>query len=217
MQYFERNRFEYHPEFQGTDNEVLLGLLGVELTQDRTFQTVDVFADTSDKVYIDATKHSLAEPFLSYWRQYGGIAVFGYPISEPLQEKSDTDGKTYLVQYFQRNRFEYHPENAQPYQVLLGLLGQDALQMQKVMTAWGTPVPGGPTVVPPIMKPAKPAVGDAFLKGPVADNGFNGQFYFQDRERLLNMVNDVRFNWITQQVEWKETEIPKGVYLLWRA
>ncbi len=134
VQYFERNRFEYHPEFKDTSNEVLLGLLGVELTQTRTFETVDVFADTSDRVYIDATKHSLAEPFLSYWRQNGDIAVFGYPISEPLEEKSDLDGKTYLVQYFERNRFEYHPENQPQYQVLLGLLGQDALQMANTGT-----------------------------------------------------------------------------------
>ncbi|CCF84518.1 hypothetical protein NITHO_3510023 [Nitrolancea hollandica Lb] len=28
MQYFERARFEYHPEFKGTEHEVLLGLLG---------------------------------------------------------------------------------------------------------------------------------------------------------------------------------------------
>jgi hypothetical protein len=30
VQYFQRNRFEYHPEFANTPNEVLLGLLGVE-------------------------------------------------------------------------------------------------------------------------------------------------------------------------------------------
>ena len=33
VQYFERNRFEYHPEFAGTPNDVLLGLLGVETTR----------------------------------------------------------------------------------------------------------------------------------------------------------------------------------------
>jgi hypothetical protein len=212
VQYFERNRFEYHPEFAGTDNEVLLGLLGVQLTQTKSFPTVDAFQDTQDKIYIDATHHSLAEPFLSYWRNNGDVAVFGYPISEPLQEKSDADGKTYLVQYFQRNRFEYHPENDAQYQVQLGLLGKDSLAMVNTVLAWGTPVPGGPSVVAPIIPPAKPAVGSAFLKGPVADNGFNGQFYYQDRGRLLNMVNDLRFNWITQQIEWMGTEIPKGVY-----
>ncbi len=212
VQYFERNRFEYHPEFKDTTNEVLLGLLGVELTQSRTFPTVDAFADSTDKIFLSATKHSLAEPFLSYWRQNGELAVFGYPISEPFAEKSDLDGKTYTVQYFQRNRFEYHPENQPPYQVLLGLLGKDALDVQKTINAWGLPIDGGPTVVAPVIKPAKPGVGTAFPKGPVAENGFNGQFYYQDHERLLNMVNDVRFTWITQQIEWKETETPKGTY-----
>ena len=39
------------------------------------------------------------------------------------------DGKTYLVQYFERNRLEYHPENkGTPYEVLLGLLGVQTYQ-----------------------------------------------------------------------------------------
>ncbi|HET8630995.1 MAG TPA: hypothetical protein VFL91_26545 [Thermomicrobiales bacterium] len=37
-----------------------------------------------------------------------------------------TNGQTYRVQYFERARFEYHPENAgTPYEVLLGLLGRE--------------------------------------------------------------------------------------------
>jgi hypothetical protein len=31
VQYFERLRLEYHPEFAGSENVVLLGLLGEEL------------------------------------------------------------------------------------------------------------------------------------------------------------------------------------------
>ena len=38
-------------------------------------------------------------------------------------ERSDLDGKTYRVQYFERAVFEYHPENASPYNVLLSQLG----------------------------------------------------------------------------------------------
>ena len=61
---------------------------------------------------------SLSGPFLRYWQADGGLAIFGYPISEELME----DG--YLVQYFERNRFEYHPEFAGTRnEVLLGLLG----------------------------------------------------------------------------------------------
>jgi hypothetical protein len=212
VQYFERNRFEWHPEFQGTPNEVLLGLLGVELTKGRTFPSVQAFADSPGKVYMDATGHSLAEPFLSYWQKYGGLAVFGYPISEPFDENNQDDGKAYLVQYFQRNRFEFHPENQPPYDVLLGLLGKDYMERQLLLTAWGPPIPGAPPIVEPLWKPAKPAAGGKFLTGATVGDGMIVQAYYQDRERLLNMINDLHFTWIKQQVEWKDTEVPKGVY-----
>ena len=52
---------------------------------------------------------------------------FGYPITEEFQEKTTTDGKTYLVQYFERVRFEWHPENQPPYDVLLGHLAREML------------------------------------------------------------------------------------------
>ncbi|MFN8516874.1 MAG: S8 family peptidase [Chloroflexia bacterium] len=125
VQYFERNRFEYHPENAGTEYEVLLGLLGNDVTKGRKFDPVLIpFQNTDTRAYFPETKHTLSQPFLKYWRDNGGLAVFGYPISEPMQEVSPTDGKTYLVQYFERNRFEYHPEyTGTKYEVLLGLLG----------------------------------------------------------------------------------------------
>jgi polysaccharide biosynthesis protein PslG len=212
VQYFERNRFEHHPEFAGTKNEVLLGLLGAELTRGRTFEEVAPFTDTPTKIYLVPTKHSLAEPFLSYWRKYGGLAIFGYPISEPFDEVSTTDGKTYKVQYFQRNRFEYHPENQPPYDVLLGLLGKDFMELQSLLNVWGPPIQGAPPVTPPIWKPAKPAVGGNFLKGPAVGDGMIIQGYYQDTNRIYNMVNDLSFTWVKQQVEWKNTEDPKGSY-----
>ena len=55
--------------------------------------------------------------FLDYWRKNGGLKAFGYPISPVLLE----DGKQ--VQYFERQRFEYFPNNQPPYNVQLGLLG----------------------------------------------------------------------------------------------
>ena len=56
------------------------------------------------------------------------LALFGLPLSPPLMEQN-ADGGTYLTQYFERARFEYHPENAAtPYAVLLGLLGREQLQ-----------------------------------------------------------------------------------------
>src|SRR5439155_24507773 len=61
--------------------------------------------------------------FLAYWRNHGGLAQQGFPISDEFQERSDLDGKTYTVQYFERAVFEYHPENKAPYDVLLSQLG----------------------------------------------------------------------------------------------
>ena len=50
--------------------------------------------------------------FLDYWNTHGGLAQQGFPISDEMQRQSDTDGKTYTVQYFERAVFELHPENA---------------------------------------------------------------------------------------------------------
>jgi hypothetical protein len=60
-----------------------------------------------------------------YWRQFGGLAQFGFPISAPAVERSPIDGKDYTVQYFERARFELHPEHkGTPYEVQLSLLGR---------------------------------------------------------------------------------------------
>ncbi len=61
--------------------------------------------------------------FLDYWQKNGALAQQGLPISAEMQEKSDTDGKLYTVQYFERGVFELHPENKAPHDVLLSLLG----------------------------------------------------------------------------------------------
>ena len=64
--------------------------------------------------------------FARYWEQHGGLPVYGYPISEPFQEPG-ADGQTYLVQYFECNRLEYHPEaRGSATEIQLGLLGSQA-------------------------------------------------------------------------------------------
>jgi len=72
-----------------------------------------------------ATGRCVSGLFYQYWQANGGLAQQGYPISDELDEVSPTDGKTYRAQYFERARFEYHPESPAPYQVLLGLLGRE--------------------------------------------------------------------------------------------
>src|SRR3712207_1115476 len=66
--------------------------------------------------------------FREYWEENGGLAIFGYPTS-PAGMQQSSQG-TFLTQYFERNRFELHPENARPYDVLLGRLGDEQLTQQ---------------------------------------------------------------------------------------
>jgi spore germination protein len=123
VQYFERARFELHPENAGTPYEVLLGLLG------RDFHRPDPPAAHKDgATYYDQTGHNLGGPFRDYWLSHGGLFVSGLPITEEFVEISPDDGKSYTVQYFERARYEYHPENKAPYDVLLGLLGNRLLR-----------------------------------------------------------------------------------------
>ncbi len=125
VQYFERNRFEYHPENKGTPYEVLLGVLGLE------FRAADPPAPPppAPRLYFPETGHSMTGEFLKYWQGHGGLAVQGYPITEPVTEKSPTDGKEYTVQWTERSRMESHPEFAgTPSEVELGLLGTQSVQ-----------------------------------------------------------------------------------------
>ncbi len=175
VQYFERNRFELHPENKGTAFEVQLGLLGSVLTADRPFAHASPFIDSPSHRYFAQTGHSLGGVFLEYWKAQGGLDLFGYPISEELAENG------FVVQYFERNRFEYHPENkGTSYEVLLGLLGRDYLSLVnkgKVATPTaqdpgtpGTPTPtvtpGGPTAVPATPRPSVSPTKSAWVEPP---------------------------------------------------
>jgi hypothetical protein len=129
VQYFERARFELHPELP-PEFYVSLTLLGSYFTSGRTdpaFQWLSA-APSPDRDFFVESGHSLGGAFRGFWQGRGGLAAFGFPISEEFNEINPQDGRTYLVQYFQRARFEYHPENiGTPYEVQLGQLGRQLL------------------------------------------------------------------------------------------
>jgi hypothetical protein len=141
VQYFERARFEYHPENErlpGFDAlpkadalrlVVQLTRLGAPLAEVRNFSPAEPPPpDLAGVRYFPETRHRLGGAFRAFWEAHSGLTNFGYPLSEELAEVSPLDGKTYTVQYFERGRLEYHPENAgSPYEVLLGQLGTEML------------------------------------------------------------------------------------------
>src|SRR5439155_16012417 len=75
------------------------------------------------------TGHEVSAPFLSYWQRNGGLAIFGYPISEAF-----TDDKALRVQWFERARFEFHPDYPAAFTVSLGLLGVETLKLSGMDT-----------------------------------------------------------------------------------
>jgi hypothetical protein len=127
VQYFERARFESHPEATDPRYKVLLGLVGSEQYKAKYPSGVrDVPAGPCQQgdQYFEQTKFCVVPRFYDYWLRNGGLAQQGLPISPAFMETNPTDNKQYLTQYFERARFEYHPEIQDPkFQVLLGLLG----------------------------------------------------------------------------------------------
>ncbi|NJP06056.1 MAG: hypothetical protein HC837_10740, partial [Chloroflexaceae bacterium] len=141
VQWFERNRLELHPENQ-PPYDVLIGRLGDDLLkrdgrdwfafpQSEPIEGCAFFADTN---------HNVCGDILALWRSQGietdgeagisaeeSLALFGLPLSDEMEETL-SDGQTYTVQWFERARFELHPENQPPYNVLLGLLGREILE-----------------------------------------------------------------------------------------
>ncbi len=136
-QRFERNRLELHPE-KARPYDVLLGRLGLDrlVAQGRDWNSFPKGQRKKGCLFFEETGHSLCSPFLSMWQAKGlefdgrrgksyleNLALFGLPLSEPQTETMA--GQQYTVQWFERARFEYHPENQQAYKVLLGLLGNE--------------------------------------------------------------------------------------------
>jgi hypothetical protein len=125
VQYFERSRLVY------AHGRVAVSALGSQLTAGRYFPTVPC-CGSSGQIWFGPAQHTLSGQFLSFWRSHNGARLFGYPISQPRYEQNgDGTGRTYLVQYFQNARMEYHPELGGTGNVVtLGLLGKEVLHQR---------------------------------------------------------------------------------------
>ena len=156
-QRFERNRLELHPN-NAAPYDVLLGRLGADrLTQQgRDWFTFPKSGDSGGCRVFAETGHAVCGEILNAWRKNGlqldnrtavseaeSLALFGLPISGIVTETL-SDGKQYQVQWFERARFELHPQNPAPYNVLLGLLGNEVAQPAKSPAPAPAPAATGP-------------------------------------------------------------------------
>jgi hypothetical protein len=154
-QWFERNRFELHPENR-PPYDVLLGRLGDDRLRQlgRNWQAEPrENGPQANCLWFERTGHNVCNQggalgFRTYWERNGlrdpalnaygrSLALFGLPLTAPRME-TNTSGDTVLTQWFERARFEWHPNNPNPFKVLLGLLGNE------VRTGVGTPLPTTP-------------------------------------------------------------------------
>jgi hypothetical protein len=116
VQYFQRARLELHAD-QPIGSRVQVSLLGTRLYQPG-LPSVNVITPGACRVF--RTGFGVCYDFLLFFDQHGGEARFGDPISAFVFLP---DGR--LVQYFERVRFEWHPELAAGQNVLLTDLGQE--------------------------------------------------------------------------------------------
>ncbi len=108
VQWFERVRLEYHPEVADPQYQVLLGQFG------RRIHPAEPPAGAQPgRRFFPETGHNLGDDFLAYWDAHGGLAQFGYPLTEPLTETLE-DGRPYTVQYTERARLERHSRERRP-------------------------------------------------------------------------------------------------------
>lgn len=93
MQYFEYARME-----QTENGDIALGLLGRELMPQPS-EPVEKPDDDSIR-FFEETGHTLGGLFRKFWEDNGELPMFGFPISEVIEEGG------IRVQYFERARFE---------------------------------------------------------------------------------------------------------------
>ncbi len=67
--------------------------------------------------YFVESDQTVAGEFLLFFERYGGLESLGRPLTGEIEVEG------WRVQYFERGRLEYHPENEAAYRVTVGWLG----------------------------------------------------------------------------------------------
>lgn len=136
VQYFQRVRMELHP-YNPDPYKVQLGLLVDELGYSYPPARSDQIPTFNSSIhhFFPETRHVVSYAFLKFFREKGGLDIFGYPRSEFMYQ----DG--YIVQYFQRARMEWHPEVASGPQMRLTNLGETYIDKFGIPGDYDKPLP----------------------------------------------------------------------------
>jgi hypothetical protein len=114
IQYFQRARFELHPELP-EGQRVIQTALGTATYTPSDSMNVSVNTLACRKF---STGFDVCYDFLDFFNKYGGIAQFGNPIS--AFEYRDNK----VVQYFEKAKFEWQPGRPEAQRVVLSDIGR---------------------------------------------------------------------------------------------
>ncbi len=212
VQWFERARLELHPD-NAPPYDVLVSRLGADtVAAIGGSPAPEVPFDNAACQYFPETGFNVCDQFLLAWRANGveldglpgktpaeNLALFGLPLTGAYRATL-ADGREYLIQWFERARFELHPDNAPPNNVLYGLLGREWLTGDPATPA---PTPNQPAPVPPpAPQPAReptPAPPAPTLSGLIAfasTRDGNGEVYTMqpDGSNPRNVTNNPAYD-----------------------
>lgn len=140
VQYFQRARFEYHPNLPEGQRVQL-----TQLGRENFISTgiINVSNPFACRTYAE-TGYSVCFAFLKFFDANGGVVQFGYPISgfESHENK--------IVQYFERARFEWQPWRAEGFRVVISDLGRayfDKLGEDPALLVPVSPLNNAPRVI----------------------------------------------------------------------
>ena len=156
IQWTERQRLEHHSNLTGTPYEIQIGLLGKErLAQLNRELEPAARRPAADCLWFGETGHNVCNQdlgmgFKQYWESHGtatagldsyarSLQLFGLPLTS-AQYEINADGDQVVTQWFERARFEWHPDNPDQFKVLLGRLGSELTGLEPVIEP--EPIPG---------------------------------------------------------------------------
>jgi hypothetical protein len=185
VQYFQKARFEYHPELPA-GQRVQVSTLGEYL-----YQPDPPLPSGTDRCRQFSNGFQVCLAFLDFYDANGGEAVFGLPISN----FENHNGR--IWQYFQKARFEWHPEYPSGQRVVLGNLGLEYFYVIKENPIRLRPVEGNniPSVV--LSLHAR-----AFALRPVT--------HLNDNQTIYVLVQDQNDTPLQGAVVYVTVQIPSG-------
>ncbi len=204
-QWTERNRLEAHPQNPSPYN-ILLGRMGAErlaqIGRD-PFQEGRESGPLPGCLWFEETGHNVCDQatgqgFMRYWQSHGlsiagldafnrSLQLFGLPLTAPHMETNQS-GDTVLTQWFERARFEWHPNNPDEYKVLLGLLGNE---MRSANPGNNLPAPPSP--------------------GPSASSIFGVEINPGQAAKVAPQIKDAGVTWVRYNgILWSQVEATPG-------